>query len=289
MAIRNCPHAPEKVQMTQQTETTPGLQLPPRSSKPRHRGITSMIDFGPDCFGWTGGEHGIRDLLDVASDYIDYAKIYAMNALLIPEAAVRRATRLYQDAGVTPFAGGILFEYAWTRNQLSDLIHLLNRLGIPGIEISENYVTLSDDERHQAIDQLQKAGLRVIYEFGRKNPDEPLSLSYLGEIVAAISQHGIHHVTVEQCEIDLLARDTPDALLSLAAQPWFDRVIIEVDPYRFPEQHVKILRDFGPEVNLANVTPGQILRLEGFRRGVGRAVNYSLLSGDASRPAGIHT
>jgi hypothetical protein len=40
-------------------------------------------------------------------------------------------------------------------------------------------------------------------------------------------------------------------------------------------------------VNLANVTPGQVLRLEGFRRGIGRAVNYSLLSGDASRPAGI--
>lgn len=273
--------------MTSQTVSTAGLQLPPRSSKPRRCGITSMIDFGPDCFGWTGGEHGIRDLLDVAADYIDYAKIYAMNALLIPEATVKRTSRLYLDAGVAPFAGGILFEYAWTRNQLTDLIHLLDRLNIPGIEISENYISLSTDDRHRAIELLQKAGLRVIYEFGRKNPDEPLSLSYLGEIVGAISQHGIHHVTVEQCEIDLLARDTPDALLSLAAQPWFDHVVIEVDPYRFPEQHVKILQDFGPEVNLANVTPGQILRLEGFRRGIGRAVNYSLLSDDASRPAGI--
>lgn len=247
-----------------------------------------MIDFGPDCFGWTGGEYGIRDLLDVAADYIDYAKIYAMNALLIPEATVKRTTRLYLDAGVEPFAGGILFEYAWMRNQLADMIHLLIRLNIPGIEISENYATLSTEQRHRAIEQLQKAGLRVVYEFGRKNPDEPMSLTYLGEIVGAMSQHGIHHVTIEQCEIDLLARDTPDALLALAAQPWFDHVIIEADPYRFPEQHVDILRDFGAEVNLANVTPGQILRLEGFRRGIGRAVNYSLLSGDASRPAGIN-
>lgn len=246
-----------------------------------------MIDFGPDCFGWTGGECGIRDLLDVAADYIDYAKIYAMNALLIPEATVKRTTRLYLDAGVEPFAGGILFEYAWMRNQLADMIRLLLRLDIPGIEISENYATLSTEERHRAIEQLQKAGLRVVYEFGRKNPDGPMSLTSLGEIVGAMSQHGIHHVTIEQCEIDLLARDTPDALLALAAQPWFDHVIIEADPYRFPTQHVDILRDFGAEVNLANVTPGQILRLEGFRRGIGRAVNYSLLSGDASRPAGI--
>jgi phosphosulfolactate synthase len=273
--------------MTPQTSSDSAFQLPSRSAKPRRRGITSMIDFGPDGFGWTGGERGISDLLDVAANYIDYAKIYAMNALLIPEDTVKRTTRLYLDADVTPFAGGILFEYAWVRGQVSDMIALLRRLGVPGIEISENYVTLTDDERDSAIGQLQKAGLRVVYEFGRKNPEQPMSLDYLQGIVNSVARHGIHHVTVEQCEIDLLARDTPDALMALAAQPWFDNIIIEVDPYRFPEQHVKILRDFGPEVNLANVTPGQILRLEGFRRGIGRAVNYSLLSGDASRPAGI--
>lgn len=44
------------------------LALPPRSPKPRRRGITSMIDFGPDTFGWSGGERGIADLLDVAAN-----------------------------------------------------------------------------------------------------------------------------------------------------------------------------------------------------------------------------
>ena len=48
------------------------------------------------------------------------------------------------------------------------------------------------------------------------------------------------------------------------------------------------LTDQGALLNEANVTPGQILRLEGFRQGIGRAVNYWAISGDASRPAGIH-
>jgi phosphosulfolactate synthase len=274
--------------MIPQSAASPAFQLPPRSAKPRRRGITSMIDFGPDQLGWTGGERGIRDLLEVAAEYIDYAKIYAMNALLIPAEVVQRTARLYHDAGVVPFAGGILFEYAWQHNQVEELIRHLQRLGIPGLEISENYVTLSADERDRLIGRFQKSGLRVVYEFGRKNPDEPMSIPYLGELVKAVAEHGIHHVTVEQCEIDLLAENSPDALHALSAQPWFEHVVIEVDPYRFPEQHVKILRDLGPEVNLANVAPGQILRLEGFRRGIGRAVNYSLLSGDASRPAGMH-
>jgi len=264
------------------------FSLPARGRKPRTRGITSMIDFGPDTFGWTGGEHGIRDLLSIAAGYVDYAKIYAMNALLIPEAAVKRAAALYRDAGVQPFAGGILFEYAWQRGQLDDMIAHLKKLGIPGIELSENYVELTQRERESAIAQLQNAGLQVIYEFGRKNPDEPLSLDYLGEIVRAVGEHGIDHVTLEQCELDLLAADTPDALQALAREPWFESIVIEADPYRFPEQHVKLLQDFGNNVNLANIAPGQILRLEGFRQGIGRAVNYWVVSGDPSRPAGIH-
>jgi phosphosulfolactate synthase len=262
------------------------LSLPPRGRKPRRRGITSMIDFGPDTLGWSGGERGIADLLEVAAEYIDYAKIYAMNALLIPGDVVRRTTRLYRDAGVMPFAGGILFEYAWHRNEIDGLIALLSRLAVPGLEISENYVTLSEDERARMIGRFQKAGLNVVYEFGRKNPEEPMSIDYLEGIVRAVAAQGIHHVTVEQCEMDLLAKDAPESLKALSAQDWFDHVVIEADPYRFPQQHVQMLRDFGRDVNLANIAPGQILRLEGFRQGVGRAVNYSLLSGDDSRPAG---
>jgi phosphosulfolactate synthase len=266
----------------------PELTLPPRSGKPRPRGITSMIDFGPDTFGWTGGEQGIRNVLDVCAEYIDYAKIYAMNALLMPREVVKRAARTYRDAGVTPFAGGILFEYAWQRNEIDELIRLLSRIDVPGLEISENYVTLSDEERERMIDRFQKSGISVVYEFGRKNPEQAMSVEYLADIVTAVAKHGIHHVTVEQCEMDLLARDAPKAVAALAAQPWFDHVVIEADPYRFPQQHVQLLRDLGPEANLANITPGQILRLEGFRRGIGRAVNYSLLSGDATRAAGSY-
>ena len=68
-----------------------------------------------------------------------------------------------------------------------------------------------------------------------------------------------------------------DAIPALMAQPWFSRLLIEADPYRFPQQHVELIRTFGVEVNLANITPGQVLRLEGFRRGIGRAVDYSII------------
>ncbi len=253
------------------------LALPPRSGKPRKRGITSMIDFGPDIFGWTGAAEGIRNLLAACADYIDYAKIYALNALLLPRDTVKAAARTYRDFGVTPFAGGILFEYAWQKNDLDGLEKLLLDLDIGGLEISENYIALTPDERARAIERFQKRGIYIKYEFGRKNPTLPLALEELGAVVAAVGAQGIEHVIVEQSDFDMLVAARADAIPALKTQPWFERLVIEADPYRFPTQHVELLKTFGNDVNLANITPGQVLRLEGFRRGIGRAVDYSII------------
>jgi len=254
------------------------LALPKRSAKPRRRGITSMIDFGPDTFGWTGAPGGIGNLLDACADYIDYAKIYALNALLLPRDTVKAAAKLYRDHDITPFAGGILFEYAWQRNELDGLEKLLVELDIGGLEISENYVSLAPDERARTIERFQKRGIYIKYEFGRKNPTAPLSLDELGAVVDAVSRQGIEHVIVEQSDFDMLVAARTDAIPALKTQPWFERLLIEADPYRFPKQHVELLETFGTEANLANITPGQVLRLEGFRRGIGRAVNYWIVS-----------
>ena len=254
------------------------LTLPPRSAKPRKRGITSMIDFGPDTFGWTGAPEGIRNVLEACAEYIDYAKLYAMNALLLPREIAKSAARIYREYDVVPFAGGILFEYAWQRNELDGLEKLLLELEIGGLEISENYVSLTPDERARMIERFQKRGIYIKYEFGRKNPSAPLGLDELGAVVEAVGRQGIEHVIVEQSDFDMLAAARPDAIAALKAQPWFDRLLIEADPYRFPQQHAELLETFGPEANLANITPGQVLRLEGFRRGIGRAVNYWIVS-----------
>ncbi len=72
-----------------------------------------------------------------------------MNALLLPHEVVKSAAGMYREYGVTPFAGGILFEYAWQRSELDALESLLVDLEIGGLEISENYITLEPDERAQ--------------------------------------------------------------------------------------------------------------------------------------------
>ena len=236
-----------------------------------------MIDFGPDELGWTGVPSGIEGLLKCAADYIDHAKIYAMNGLLLPEEAVKEAARLYRDYDCHPFAGGMLFEYAYAKGQLDELEALLRREELMGLEISENYITLEEDERKSLIDRFQKAGFDVVYEFGRKAPNEPMKLEELGAVIHSVAECGIDHVIVEQSEIDMLAETSTSGLNELRRQNWFDRIVIEADPYRFPQQHVDMIGLFGPDVNLCNIAPGQVMRLEGFRRGIGRGVGYSIM------------
>ncbi len=235
-----------------------------------------MIDFGPDAFGWTGPQ-GVADLLECAAEYIDFAKIYALNALLLPSDIVARIVRRYRDAEILPYSGGILFEYALRRNELDGLAPFLRWLGFPALEISENYADLSEDDRGRAIERFQQAGFAVIYEFGRKNPQGPMSVDELRATVKWAADRGVEHVIVEQSEIDALEKAVPGALSRVHDESWFQHTLIEADPYRFPQQHAKMLADYGNEVNLANIAAGQVLRLEGLRRGIGRAVDYAVL------------
>lgn len=234
-----------------------------------------MIDFGPDGFGWTGAA-GLGDLLACAGSYIDYAKIYAMNALLMPADPLRRIVDEYRAADVATFSGGILFEWAHRQGAVADLVSLLRDAGIGGLEVSENYIRLDPAERDGHIARFRDAGFEVIYEFGRKTPDAPLSVQHLADIVGEVRAAGAAHVIVEQSEIDLAAADDPAILTRLAEQEWFAGVFVEMDPYRFPGQAAEVISILGAQVNLANIAPGQALRLEGLRRGIGRAVDYAM-------------
>ena len=87
---------------------------------------------------------------------------------------------------------------------------------------------------------------------------------------------GARHVILEQSELAVLEDVSPDDFAKLSGQSWFPDALSEGDPYRFPRQHGEIIRQFGPEVNFANIAAGQCYRLEGLRRGIGRAVDYAL-------------
>jgi len=247
-----------------------------RDNRLERKGKTIVIDVGPDQMGWTG-TRGLADLLEAVGNYIDHAKIWAMNAASLPEQFIRSVVDLYKQADVSTFAGGLLFEYAYLKNDVKGMIELLQHRNISGVEVSENYLVLTRDERLKVIEELARASLAVVYEFGRKQPDTPMLVDELEQVVMEVKESGAHHVILEQSEFDLLDEIDSSATDSLFRQSWFDDVFIEADPFRFPKQHAELIQRFGPTVNLANIAPGQVLRVENFRRGLGRTIDFPLI------------
>ena len=245
----------------------------PRDDRKNRKGRTIIMDFGPDYLGWTG-TRGLADLLEAAGNFIDTAKIWVLNAVMLPDAYLKEAVRLYRAHDIEVFAGGLLFEYAYIKNDVDGLIARLDHLGLRGVEISENYATLNDNQRLAFIEQFTKAGIMPVFEYGRKHPETPMELAELETVVQRVSSAGAHHVIVEQGEFDLLERERPDDVQALRGADWFEQIYIEVDSDRFPHQHIDLISRFGPTVNLANVAPGHVIRLEAFRRGLGRPLDY---------------
>lgn len=250
----------------------------PRDHREQRRGKTIILDMGPDMYGWTGS-HGLSDLLEAAGHYIDAAKIWALNAATMPESYLKHAIGQYTNAGVETFAGGLLFEYAYLKNEFDGLVERLKYLGLRGIEVSENYITLNDNERLDYISRLTDAGLDVVFEFGRKYPDTPMELAELEAVVDRVTKAGAHHLILEQGEFDLLEAERPGDMEMLKKAPWMDIVFVEVDSGSFPDQHVALIERFGVEVNMANVAPSHVIRLENLRRGLGRPIDFPFFHG----------
>lgn len=245
----------------------------PRDDRANRLGKTMIIDCGPEMSGWTG-RHGLSDLLEAVGNYIDIAKIATLNAIQMPDSYLTETISQYENAGVETFAGGLLFEYAYLKGEVDGLIERLKFLNLGGIEVSENYITLSEEDRDKYIGMLVDAGLEVVFEYGHKYPDIPMDLGELEKVIQRVSSIGAHHVIMEQGEFDLLAEERPDELDAMKSAPWMKNIFIEVDTGEFPDQQIALIERFGPEVNMANVAPSHVYKLEMLRRGRGRWIDY---------------
>ena len=82
------------------------LPLSRSSAKPRASGRTMMIDDGlPLAY--------VRDLVALAGDYVDLAKIKTGTARFYPRELLVRKLRLYKKSRIQPFLGGQFHEYVF--------------------------------------------------------------------------------------------------------------------------------------------------------------------------------
>jgi len=242
-------------------------------AKPRHSGLTMIVDAGMPL-----GQQA--DLMALAADYVDLAKIKTGTARLYDERNLVRKLREYRRHRVQPFLGGQFHEYVFaTQGQkaLSRFYDEALRVGFEAIEISDNVVPLTPQQRKNQIRAASRAGLTVYGEVGSKETasNPRLLVSQAEDCFAA----GAALVLVEAAELVFRGKPNRRTLDLLLRCLDLRKVMIELPGPWIPEVRacdVELLKkllieELGPDVNLANVSPGDLIDLETTRVGLGVA------------------
>jgi phosphosulfolactate synthase len=249
------------------------VELPQARSqnKPRSQGLTMMVDFGLPY-------RATEDLLELASPYIDLAKFAVGTSRLYPLTYLRRKLALYKRAVIRPFIGGQFQEYVYAvygAKALGGFLAEAKRVGFDVVEISDNCVPLSDQERGRQIRLAIDCGLAVFGEVGSKDmKNDARLLVHQAEICF---RAGAELVLVEAAE--LIADGKPKMGLINGMRRSLDmrRVLIElpgpwisgVQLYAVDDMKKFLVAEFGPDVNIANVMPQDIIETEALRVGLG--------------------
>ena len=176
-----------------------------RPAKPRSSGQTMMIDFGL-------GLRQQEDILQLASEFIDSAKVAVGVARLLPRELVTSKIDLYKQYEVVPYPGGQFLEYAVLCDKVDEFLAEARAVGFPAIEVSDNLLSITLDEKRRLIARARETyGLEVYGEVGKK---EGLAVTVsLEEDIQACLEAGSSKVLVEAAEIFGHGRDK-----TLAAQ-----------------------------------------------------------------------
>ena len=248
---------------------------PPERSlvKPRKSGLTMMIDQGL-------GVAFQRDLLETAGDYIDFAKFKTGTSRLYSEANLRAKVQQYADHGVKPFIGGQFHEYVFAVHGAAALPTFYaeaRKFGFTTIEISDNIVPLTPQQRTAQIRAAIDAGLEVFGEVGAKDRHSTATelIDQAGDCFAA----GATLVLVEAAELFTGGKPNLAMIDELRRNLDMRRVMIELPGPWIADVRIcdiealkkLLIAALGPDVNVANVTPDTVIDFEASRVGLGAA------------------
>lgn len=243
--------------------------------RPRKTGVTMVLDKGL-------GMAETRDLLEVASPYVDFLKLGFGTAALYNPALLAKKVELVRSYSVDIYPGGTFLEIAMARGSLALCLRQFWDLGFTAVEISDGSVTVDRKTREYAVYLAKKMGFTVLTEVGKKNPSICLNPAEMARQVIADLDAGARWVIIEGREngcqtgvYDTRGRIKEGICQTFLAAVKDCSVIIWEAPRK--SQQVEFINRFGPDVNLGNVPPGDVLALEAMRRGLrGDTINVSL-------------
>jgi phosphosulfolactate synthase len=237
------------------------LDLPPRSPKPRARGLTHVIDKGLNL-------RDVEGLFETAGDYVDIVKLGWGTPYVTLN--LKEKLALYRSLETPVVCGGTLFEAVVARGKLDEYRGWLVKNRISHIEISDAAIELSHERKLELIAELAKDFV-VLSEVGSKDEDVVFPpyqwVHWIQDELAA----GAWKAITEARETGTagIFRPTGEVRTGLV-----DEIAHEIDVadviFEAPtkDSQAWFVRRFGPDVNLGNIPPDEVIPLQTLRLGL---------------------
>jgi phosphosulfolactate synthase len=237
------------------------LDLPERAAKPRQQGLTHVLDRGLSVAEVDG-------LAEVAGDYIDIVKLGWGTSVATGNLDAKLAR--YRDHGITVMFGGTLTELAIAQNRLDALVAWMHKLGLEHIEVSDGTITLEHERKVELIERLSNE-FTVLSEVGSKDNTRIMAPFRWVEQIQSELDAGAWKVIAEARESGSVGIFRHDGEVRMGL---IDEIVHAIPPEKIvfeaprKDQQVWFVRRFGPDVNLGNIVPEEVLSLETIRVGL---------------------
>jgi phosphosulfolactate synthase len=237
----------------------------------RERGLTHVIDKGLGPRAW-------EDVLETSGDYIDIVKLGWGTAY------VTRNLRAKLDVlrGKRVVIGGTFFEVVYVKGKLEEYKHWLQQLGLTHVEISDGCVDIPRDEKLELISDFA-LDFTVLSEVGSKDSDVDVDVDEWDRELQLELDAGAWKVITEARESGTAGIFTKAGEMRTALVEDVARVVgIENVIFEAPSKSAQawFVNHFGPEVNLGNIPPDEVIPLETLRRGLRADTLKGILLGD---------
>ncbi|MCP2520198.1 phosphosulfolactate synthase [Candidatus Aminicenantes bacterium AC-335-A11] len=237
-----------------------------RTKKPRENGITMVIDKGL-------GLNEIKDLILTAGDYIDIIKLTFGTSAFYEKELLKEKNKLITEAGIDVMPGGTFLEVAVWKNVYDRFLERARELGFTMIEVSDGTIKMDLDKRKEIIKRAIDEGFKVVSEVGKKDPSEKIPVSLMQNVIFNDLESGAFKVIVEAREAgkgvgiyDNEGKIKEDEINNIISGIKDINYLIWEAPQKNQQRYL-ILR-FGPNVNLGNIPPEEVLALEALRQGL---------------------
>ena len=226
------------------------------------------------------GPAGAKDWADMAKSIANIVKVTFGTAALYEEKLLKEKIAVYNEAGISTMIGGTLTEVAilnaggYSKSAMQGYLEYAKGLGFTHLEFSDGSIYIPDKDRGEFIRMVKAEGFRVISEVGKKDPkkDALITTAHRIELMKQDLDSGAEMVIIEAREsgkgIGVMGKSGEvlfDELDGIVKAVGLENTMIEA-PEKNQQQN--IFMHYGPEANIGNVQPRDILSVGALRSGL---------------------